>query len=97
MDLSPGGSTPPVIALAGCIVSFFTRKFYHAGRLSPRMGADAHRQTRPWPERVHLSSRHESQKQERPEVFIRAVLTTGCVESTAEIRVSGKAKSPTQM
>src|ERR1700736_2249666 len=30
MDLSPGGSTPPVTALAGCIVSFFTRKFYHA-------------------------------------------------------------------
>jgi hypothetical protein len=29
MDLSPGGSTPPVTALAGCIVSFFTRKFYH--------------------------------------------------------------------
>jgi hypothetical protein len=30
IDLSPGSSTPPLIALAGSIVSFFTRKFYHA-------------------------------------------------------------------
>ena len=36
MDLSPGGSIPPVTALAGCIVSFFTRKFYHAHSTIPR-------------------------------------------------------------
>src|ERR1700731_5239454 len=36
IDLSPGSSTPPVIALAGTIVSFFTRKFYHANCCGPR-------------------------------------------------------------
>src|ERR1035437_9519009 len=61
MDLSPGSSTPPAIDLAGCIVSFFTRKFYHAASLNPRI-ATRHMQPKPWflfPHPQHLSSRPE--------------------------------------
>jgi hypothetical protein len=50
MDLSPGGSTPPVTALAGCIVSFFTRKFYHAACFAFALALN-HQQASPSPQR----------------------------------------------
>src|ERR1700686_677323 len=56
MDLSPGGSTPPVTALAGCIVSFFTHKFYHAHSTIPRI-----------PSRPRLLFRHQQYRSSRPE------------------------------